>query len=58
LQPPLADLFVDLDRDTIPMIKALLAHPLTRGMDIDDPRTTHLRQEVIQSKPFLRKIYE
>jgi len=58
LQHPLADLFVDLDRDTIPMIKALLAHPLTRGMDIDDPRTTHLRQEVIQSKPFLRKIYE
>jgi SAM-dependent methyltransferase len=39
------------------MIKALLAHPLTRGMDIDDPRTTHLRREIIQSKPFLRKIY-
>lgn len=40
------------------MIKAILAHPLTRGMDIDDPRTTHLRREIIQSKRFLRKIYE
>ncbi len=40
------------------MIKSVLAHPLTRGLDIDDPRTTHLRREVIQSKRFLRKIYE
>jgi SAM-dependent methyltransferase len=40
------------------MIKALLAHPLTRGMDIDDPRTTHLRQEIVRSKSFLRKVYE
>jgi SAM-dependent methyltransferase len=40
------------------MIKAILAHPLTRGMDIDDPRTTHLRREIIQSKRFLRKIYD
>lgn len=35
-----------------------LAHPLTRGMDIDDPHTTALRLEVIRSKPFLRKLYE
>jgi SAM-dependent methyltransferase len=40
------------------MIKSVLAHPLTRGLDIDDPRTTHLRREIIQSKRFLRKIYE
>jgi SAM-dependent methyltransferase len=40
------------------MIKELLVHPLTRGMDIDDPRTTHLRREIIRTKPFLRKIYE
>jgi SAM-dependent methyltransferase len=40
------------------MIKSMLAHPLTRGLDIDDPRTTHLRREIIQSKRFLRKIYE
>jgi SAM-dependent methyltransferase len=40
------------------MMKALLAHPLTRGMDIDDPRTTQLRREIIQSKGFLRAIYQ
>lgn len=40
------------------MLKALLAHPLTRGLDIDDPQTTHLRQQIIQEKYFLRKIYE
>src|SRR5215470_19735002 len=36
----------------------LLAHPLTRDLDIDDPRTTHLRQQIIQKKSFLRQIYE
>src|SRR5918996_1970860 len=40
------------------MVKALLAHPLTRGLDIDDPRTTHLRRQIIQEKSFLRQIYE
>ena len=35
-----------------------LAHPLTRGMDIDDPHTTALRLQIIRSKPFLRKLYE
>jgi hypothetical protein len=40
------------------MIKGNLAHPLTRGMDIDDPRTTQLRKEIIRSKPFLRSIYQ
>ena len=35
-----------------------LAHPLTRGMNIDDPQTTALRRQIIRSKPFLRKIYE
>jgi hypothetical protein len=38
------------------MIKSVLAHPLTRGLDIDDPRTTGLHREIIQSKRFLRKI--
>jgi SAM-dependent methyltransferase len=38
-------------------IRQLLAHPLTRGLDIDSPVTTQLRREIIQSKPFLRKIY-
>jgi SAM-dependent methyltransferase len=40
------------------MFKTWLAHPLTRGLDIDDPRTTHLRQKIIQEKPFLRRIYQ
>jgi SAM-dependent methyltransferase len=40
------------------MLKSWLAHPLTRGLDIDDPRTTHLRQKIIQQKGFLRRIYQ
>lgn len=39
------------------MLRQLLAHPLTRGLDIDDPRTTHLRQVIIGRKSFLRKLY-
>jgi SAM-dependent methyltransferase len=35
-----------------------LKHPLTRNLDIDDPRTTHLRRRIIRQKPFLRRIYE
>ncbi len=35
-----------------------LAHPLTRGLDIDDPRTTHLRRRILAEKRFLRRIYE
>lgn len=40
------------------MLRRLLAHPLTRDLDLDSPETTELRREIIQSKPFLRKIYE
>jgi SAM-dependent methyltransferase len=40
------------------MPPAWLAHPLTRGMDIDSPRTTALRRSIILEKPFLRKIYD
>jgi SAM-dependent methyltransferase len=40
------------------MLKTWLAHPLTRGLDIDDPRTTHLRLRIIQEKSFLRQIYQ
>jgi SAM-dependent methyltransferase len=40
------------------MLNTLLAHPLTRGLDIDDPRTTHLRRQIIREKGFLRQIYE
>ena len=34
-----------------------LAHPLARGLDLDDPRTTERRRQIILAKPFLRKIY-
>jgi len=40
------------------MLKRVLAHPLTRGLDLDDPRTTHLRKQIIEEKPFLRRIYQ
>ncbi len=40
------------------MLQKWLAHPLTKGLDIDDPRTTYLRRQIIQEKTFLRKIYE
>jgi len=40
------------------MLRTLLAHPLTKGLDIDDPRTTHLRAHIVQQKSFLRQIYE
>lgn len=40
------------------MIKEWLAHPLTRGLDLDDPDTTNKRRQIIQEKKFLRRIYE
>ena len=40
------------------MLQKWLAHPLTKGLDIDDPRTTYLRRQIIQEKTFLKKIYE
>jgi SAM-dependent methyltransferase len=39
-------------------MKRLLAHPLTRDLDIDAPSTTAMRRSVIESKPFLKRIYE
>lgn len=35
-----------------------LAHPATRGVDIDDPRLVSLRRRLIREKVFLRRIYE
>jgi len=40
------------------MIGSWLSHPLTRDMDVDDPKTTQLRRNIIQQKIFLRKIYQ
>lgn len=39
-------------------MKAWLAHPLTRGLDINNPRTTQIRKQIIQKKSFLRQIYQ
>lgn len=39
------------------MLGRLLQHPLTRGLSVDDPRTTLLRRQIIKDKPFLQKIY-
>jgi SAM-dependent methyltransferase len=41
----------------LPLLRRILAHPLTRGMDIDDPQTTALRSQIILGKPFLVKLY-
>lgn len=40
------------------MLKQLLAHPLTRGLDLDDPKTTALRRRIIQEKHFLHALYQ
>jgi SAM-dependent methyltransferase len=40
------------------LLRRLLMHPLTAGLDLDDPATTELRKQIIASKPFLRAIYD
>jgi SAM-dependent methyltransferase len=39
-------------------LRSLLAYPLTRGMHLDDPRTTLVRRDVLQKKKFLKRIYQ
>ncbi len=39
-------------------IKGLLAHPDTRDLNIDDPRTTERRRGIIQKNKFLCRIYD
>ena len=34
-----------------------LQHPLTAGMDVDNPRTTEFRRSIIRSKRFLSRLY-
>jgi SAM-dependent methyltransferase len=34
-----------------------LSHPLTRGIDVDDPQSTVLRRRIIRDKAFLRRLY-
>jgi SAM-dependent methyltransferase len=38
-------------------LRNLLQHPLTKGLDLDDPSTTELRSQIILGKPLLKKIY-
>lgn len=38
-------------------LKKILAHPLTRDLNLDDPRTTALRQRIIRENRFLEKLY-
>lgn len=38
-------------------LRSFLEHPLTKGLDLDDPATTLLRLHIIKNKPFLRSIY-
>lgn len=42
----------------VALLRRLLAHPLTAGMDLDDPATTGVRKRVIASKPLLKAIYD
>ena len=38
------------------LLNKWLAHPLTTGMNIDQPHTTAFRKQIINSKPFLEKL--
>jgi SAM-dependent methyltransferase len=38
-------------------VRGLLAHPLTRGLDIDAPATTALRRRIVREKGFLSRLY-
>lgn len=40
------------------MLSNWLGHPQTCDLDINDPRTTELRWQIIQQKLFLRRIYQ
>ena len=40
------------------LLRGVLAHPLTRGHDLDHPGTTALRRQIVRGKPFLRRIYQ
>jgi hypothetical protein len=39
-------------------IRDMLAHPLSRGIDLEDPRTTELRRRILEEKAFLRQLYQ
>lgn len=43
---------------SVGLLRRVLAHPLTAGIDLDDPAVTELRKQVISSKPLLKAIYD
>src|ERR1051325_8525440 len=40
------------------ILSRILTLPATRGIDLDDPRTTILRRRIIADKKFLHKVYQ
>lgn len=40
------------------LARELLAHPLARGVELDDPQCTELRRQILCEKGFLRRLYE
>lgn len=40
------------------MLRSLFSNPILEDLDLDDPRTTKLRREVIKSNSFLCRIYD
>lgn len=40
------------------LLKMAWYHPLTCRLELDDPRTTGLRRQIIQNKAFLRRVYQ
>jgi SAM-dependent methyltransferase len=38
-------------------MRSLLAHPLTRGLDVDSPATTAIRRRIVREKRFLSSLY-
>jgi SAM-dependent methyltransferase len=39
------------------MLRRWLEHPRSRGLALDDPRTTAVRREIVRAKPFLNTLY-
>jgi SAM-dependent methyltransferase len=39
------------------MLKRALIHPLARNIDLDDPKATVVRRQILREKAFLRKLY-
>jgi SAM-dependent methyltransferase len=40
------------------MLLSFLRHPLTRDLDLNDPRATVFRKRIIREKRFLRRVYQ